>query len=281
MTTIIFNPHRHGKTALIMDTLAQDIRSRLTRIGEDIIGIGQALLQARKVCPRGHWSAWLGELGLPESTARNYMNVAMRFQSATVAGYQQAALYILAAPTTPAPARDAAEQLVADRGPDHPVTSREARVLKDAPDAVRTRYVGGDLSLTQAEGLVQSLRQPLKPVVRQMVEAGRVSDPAVVVMLDRLPDEELEVVAVTGAVHGEASVPLPEVTARDLQRIEEERRREEQRRKQAEQRVTVCLGRKADVVAVDGDCVTIQMSGLAGALTEGDVIFVTIEKNTG
>lgn len=257
----------------------REIEQAVEKVGREVVRIGEWLLESKSLVPHGQWETWvLGNVGISLTTARNYMNVAQRFKSATLAGYQQAALYILAAPSTPAPARDAAAQLAAGRGADDPVTSREAKVLKAAPDAIRQRYVDGNLTLNAVEGLMQVLRQPLKDRTRRLVETGQVSDPEVAVALDHVDDEELEVIEHTGAIQGDESIPLRLATARDLQRVEADRRRETIRQQQAQQRVTVCLGRKADVVAVDGDRVTIAMPGLGDDLPAGAVVYVTIER---
>jgi hypothetical protein len=273
-TIIEYRPRRHGKITDQLDTIAGDIRWRLASIGEHVIAIGQLLSAARMTADYGQWSVWLADLGISETTARNWMNVARNFELATAEAYQRAALYALAAPSVTDEVREAAEQIVASR--DAQITLREAKLLKVAPDGVRNQFASGKLSLEAAEGLVESLKQPVKPQVRQMVERGQITDPAVVPMLDQLDDDTLEVAEASGTVDGET--PLVQLRAADLVRYEDEQRREKQRQQRATTRVTVCMNHKADVVAVDGDRVTLDVSGLGDRLPAGVVVYVTIER---
>lgn len=274
MTTIIdVQPALDADRTTRLQTIAGDIRWRLTSIGEHVIAIGGLLSAARMTAGYGEWSVWLADLGISETTARNWMNVARNFESATAEAYQRAALYALAAPSVSDEVREAAEQIVARR--DAQITMREAKLLKAAPEGVRNQFASGKLSLEVAEGLVESLAQPVKPRVRQMVERGQITDPAVVPMLDQLDDDTLEVAEASGTLDGE--MPLSQLRAADLVRHEDEQRREKQRQQQAEKWQTVCFAHKAHVVSSD-DHLVLDMRGLVADVGEGEIVRVTIER---
>jgi len=91
---------------------AERIRERLTKTLEDLIEVGSDLLAVKEALDHGQFGAWLrAEFGWAERTARNFMSVAERFgKSARVADLtiDPTAAYLLAAPSTPDEARQAA-----------------------------------------------------------------------------------------------------------------------------------------------------------------------------
>src|SRR5947209_14037837 len=91
---------------------ADRIRERLTKTLEDLIEVGSDLLAVKEALDHGQFGAWLrSEFGWAERTARNFMSVAERFgKSARVAELtiDPTAAYLLAAPSTPDEARQAA-----------------------------------------------------------------------------------------------------------------------------------------------------------------------------
>ena len=84
----------------------------MARTVADIIEIGGDLTLAKERLGHGHFLAWIDtEFGMSDQTARNFMNVATRFsKSKTVLDLPmtQAALYLLAAPSTEDEVVDAA-----------------------------------------------------------------------------------------------------------------------------------------------------------------------------
>ena len=88
-----------------------EIKSLMRRATQDIIEIGLKLIQVKHCLGHGHFSDWLeAEFEWKERTARNFMRVAEVFKSANFADLSIAAsaLYLLAAPSTPEPARSEA-----------------------------------------------------------------------------------------------------------------------------------------------------------------------------
>jgi hypothetical protein len=88
----------------VVEETAVRIRLRMSRTVEDIIEIGRDLKRVKEALGHGHFLRWIeAEFGMAERSAQNFMRVADRFgsKSATVADLPAAALYELAAPSTP------------------------------------------------------------------------------------------------------------------------------------------------------------------------------------
>jgi hypothetical protein len=84
------------------------IRQLVRRSLNDVVEIGAELISVKQTLPHGHFLPWLHtEFGWRERSARNFMNVAIRFKSARVADLEMdvTAAYLLAAPSTPERAR--------------------------------------------------------------------------------------------------------------------------------------------------------------------------------
>ncbi len=96
------------QTARAVRVSAERIRQLVRRSLGDIIEIGTELVTVKQTLPHGQFRPWLSsEFGWKERSARNFMNVAQRFKSASVAdlGLDLTAAYLLAAPSTPERAR--------------------------------------------------------------------------------------------------------------------------------------------------------------------------------
>jgi DUF3102 family protein len=93
---------------------AERIRERVKKTVEDIIAVGHDLLAAKEALAHGQFTDWLqAEFGWTERTARNFMAVAARFGKTEIISelqIQPTAAYLLAAPSTPEEARQAALQ---------------------------------------------------------------------------------------------------------------------------------------------------------------------------
>jgi uncharacterized small protein (DUF1192 family) len=90
------------------------------RVVADVIEIGARLTECKEICVRnghGNWLPWLAaEFEWTEQTALNFMRVAEMNKSKTVLDLDlpMRCLYLLAAPSTPATARDAVLDLAAN-----------------------------------------------------------------------------------------------------------------------------------------------------------------------
>jgi hypothetical protein len=95
---------------------AERIRQTVKRTIEDIMGVGNELLAVKDALPHGQFGPWLrAEFGWTERTARNFMAVAEQFGTKTEIisdlRIDPTAAYLLAAPSAPDEAREAAVKL--------------------------------------------------------------------------------------------------------------------------------------------------------------------------
>ncbi len=91
------------QTARVVRVSAERIRQLVKRSLDDIVEIGAELISVKQTLPHGQFGPWLdSEFGWKERSARNFMNVAQRFKSASVADLEVdlTAAYLLAAPST-------------------------------------------------------------------------------------------------------------------------------------------------------------------------------------
>lgn len=117
-----------GEHAALVQGYAQSIKRSETRATQEIVTAGESLLAAKELLPHGKWEDWLQvEFGLTDRTAQRIMRVAAVFggKSDTVSLLSTSVLYLLAAPSTPAAARDAVIDVAATK----PVTKAAAQAI--------------------------------------------------------------------------------------------------------------------------------------------------------
>jgi hypothetical protein len=96
-----------------VQSAAEHIRETVKRTVEGIIEVGQDLIAVKEALPHGQFGPWLrAEFGWTERTARNFMAVAEAFGPKTEIisdlRIDPTAAYLLAAPSAPDEAREAA-----------------------------------------------------------------------------------------------------------------------------------------------------------------------------
>jgi hypothetical protein len=100
-----------GQVSVSLAEHAAEIRRLGQRVIGDVIEIGRRLTECRKITGHGNWLPWLNrELGWSHSAALNFMR-AFQLAKSKSANFTNlnlpiSALYLLAAPSTPAAARD-------------------------------------------------------------------------------------------------------------------------------------------------------------------------------
>jgi hypothetical protein len=102
-----------GDAADKVRSSAEKIRRTVQKTIEDIIQVGQELMAVKEAVGHGHFGPWLrAEFGWTERTAQNFMNVAEQFgpKAKLISDFtiQPTAAYLLAAPSVPEKAREAA-----------------------------------------------------------------------------------------------------------------------------------------------------------------------------
>ena len=100
-----------GQAAASLAEHAAEIRRLGKRVVGDVIEIGRRLIECQKLIPHGGWLPWLdAELGWSQSTALNFMRVCQLALSKNAnfadLNLPVSALYLLAAPSTPADVQD-------------------------------------------------------------------------------------------------------------------------------------------------------------------------------
>lgn len=132
----------NAEARIVVQQRAGEIKSLAKRVAADIVEIGGKLAEVKdRVGGNGKFTAWLeSELGWSERTGGNFIAVYQKFSSANFAleNIATSALYLLAAPSTPAEAVEAAQQL-ADQG--ERVTHGTAKQLVERAKARRPRQV--------------------------------------------------------------------------------------------------------------------------------------------
>lgn len=111
---------------------AVEIKRSERRASEAIIEAGEHLLAVKGLLAHGQWLDWLGvEFGMSDRTAQRMMSVAEQFagKSDTVSNLSTTVLYLLAADSTPEPARAAVLEQAASG---ETVTKAQAQATIDA-----------------------------------------------------------------------------------------------------------------------------------------------------
>jgi phage N-6-adenine-methyltransferase len=102
------------ETRIVVRQRTGEIKALMQRTAQDLIEIGQKLVEVKARLGHGLFGVWLqAEFEWSERTAQRYMSVAQAFKSDTVsvlANAEAKALYLLAAPSTPESAREEAVQ---------------------------------------------------------------------------------------------------------------------------------------------------------------------------
>ena len=70
-------PNDCCNSAAVLVGLAERARKFYRRSSEDWLACANLLLEARKVCPHGEWSAFLEDAGIPQRSARRMVAFAM------------------------------------------------------------------------------------------------------------------------------------------------------------------------------------------------------------
>lgn len=148
----------NAETRIVIQQRAGEIKTLAKRVAADIVEIGGKLAEVKdRLDGNGRFAAWLEvELGWSDRTAGNFIAVWQKFEGQNLAleNFATSALYLLAAPSTPVEAIEAARQL-ADQG--ERVTHTTAKQLVERAKAKRPK---------QAD-----LIDPVPPVPAEYIDA--------------------------------------------------------------------------------------------------------------
>jgi hypothetical protein len=98
------------ETRIVVQQRTSEIKSLMKRNAQDIVEIGQKLIEIKLRLGHGNWGDWLaGEFDWNQFTAERFMNVARTFgNNPQIVDFAPSALYLLAAPSTPEAVREEA-----------------------------------------------------------------------------------------------------------------------------------------------------------------------------
>jgi vacuolar-type H+-ATPase subunit I/STV1 len=145
-----------GETAGDVRAATERIKLRMKRTAEDIVAIGQDLLEVKQVLGHGRFLEWIEfEFEMKERTAQNFMRVAETFggKSAKFADLKPSVLYALAAPSTPEPVR---EQVIEKATNGERVSVKEVEELKRRCKAAEEARRAAEVKTKQAEMVLRS-----------------------------------------------------------------------------------------------------------------------------
>lgn len=166
------------RTQVVVQQYANEIKSLMRRTAQDVINIGQRLLEVKEQLGHGRFEAWLrAEFNWGQWTARKFMQVTRKFKSVnfTDLSIEASALYILAAPSTPkVVCQEALERAGQGEAITHAkvkaIASRDRELAKSEADKPFTI----DIS---AENAGWGASTPAKPLpTAQTVDAQQVSN---------------------------------------------------------------------------------------------------------
>jgi phage N-6-adenine-methyltransferase len=98
-----------AEARIVVQQRTGEIKTLMRRAAQDIIDIGQKLIEVKAMLGHGRFGPWLeAEFDWSEPTAQRFMRVCGAFQKRQIDGFAPSALYLLAAPSTPEAAREEA-----------------------------------------------------------------------------------------------------------------------------------------------------------------------------
>jgi hypothetical protein len=172
-----------AETRIVVQQRTSEIRTLMRRTAQDIVEIGQKLIEVKSALGHGLFSDWLRiEFEWSRGTAENFMAVALRFQNQKFSDFDLApsALYVLASPSTPESARrEALDRAAQGERVTHTLAKEIAASHRMTSATPQDEQVLGSRDLNA--GALQSLGQkntasPLQHS-RSMTQAWGTTDP--------------------------------------------------------------------------------------------------------
>jgi hypothetical protein len=162
-----------AETRIVIQQRTSEIKSLMRRTGQDIINIGQKLVEVKEQLGHGQFRNWLkAEFDWSVRTAARFMQVATKFKCAKLAHFDIAAsaLYLLAEPSTPNEAYEEALEL-AKQGEN--ITHAKAKdIVNQHKEAALLMASKLDTACVSAESVKWGASTPASPwKVAQTVEA--------------------------------------------------------------------------------------------------------------
>jgi len=184
-----------AETRIVIQQRTSEIKSLMRRTAQDIINIGQKLVEVKEQLGHGQFRNWLkAEFDWSVRTAARFMQVATKFKCANLAHFDIAAsaLYLLAEPSTPNEAREEALEL-AKQGEN--ITHAKAKdIVNQHKEAALLMASKPDTAYVSAESMEWGASTPVEP--RKVVQTVEAKSAAIVEQSeDQLPGEKTEILA--------------------------------------------------------------------------------------
>lgn len=179
----------NAEDAVFVQQQTGAIRLLMKRSAQDIVEIGQRLIEVKQRLGHGRFGTWLGtEFEWTQETARRFMKVAKQFaQNPQIVDFAPSALYLLAEPSTPESARKEALSR-ADSGESITYTAAKNIKQKYSPspkkesDAPASPVSQTRLEVDNRQKLVSTRDAPTPPQANtsqvDISSSARVADPA-------------------------------------------------------------------------------------------------------
>jgi hypothetical protein len=180
------------KIRVVVQQHANEIKSLMRRTAQDVINIGQKLLDVKEQLGHGHFEAWLrAEFNWGQWTARKFMQVTRQFKSVnfTDLSIEASALYLLAAPST----HEAVRQEALERaGQGEAITHAKVKAMVsqygESANSEASKSITINIPAETAGWEASTLAQPLP--VAQTMDAQRAR--GVEKSEDKLPGKKTE-----------------------------------------------------------------------------------------
>lgn len=148
----------------------ESIKGRLKRTAEDIIAIGQDLIDVKNDLDHGEFQNWLkAEFDMTDRQARRFMEVASRFgtKSDIMSDLTPTILYLIASPSTPSVIAD--QVIAGDIPPDQEAIKEASRKQKEAEKEALKAKIEAENAKAQL-GIFQSHSQLAQAKVDELSE---------------------------------------------------------------------------------------------------------------
>lgn len=238
---------------------------------EHIYRIGEKLIEAEAVIPRGEYGHWVetrfAEIGMSYETATNFKRIARRLSLDFIRRHPKlstSVLYILARKSTP----ESAVQEIASASQNGKMTVDEANRInratqyleKYAPDYLKHKVEIHELATVDAADAAKAYTIASEAVKSVAVAYG-IHDSRVIHLLgdiQRKEEDEFYSIAATGYIQdGERSIPIADANYRELTSYMEQVRREQNLVKYQE---TIVLDSSATILSIEGDTICLKLA---------------------
>lgn len=219
--------HLDAETRIVVQQRTEEIRTLVRRTAQDIIDIGNKLIEVKARLGHGNFGEWLNaEFGWKHVTASHFINVALRFKSSIIEDLHisPTVLYMLSAPSVSDDVREEAIA-IAERGETLKVAEAKSliasyRLPENMPHYLYHAVQEGRIGTKQAVAVYDALQSVGDDIAQKCIENGVTDAQAIRLLQAKRHTDTAQSVLASGYIQtgdDEDTKPLSEVTAWDLQ----------------------------------------------------------------